>query len=178
MKILFSVLIFLFSCSSSPSRQWYEWVEMGDAEMKNKNYIEAIKYYSKGLEVYPKNQEAFFKRAYAKSYLNDHQGAIEDATQAIKINENLIHETPTNKDIHAVFYFGRAEIKALAEDMDGALQDCNSAIEINPTFGASYLLKAKIQLLNQNTKEGCINLYLALKYKENEAQKYINDYCK
>lgn len=96
-------------------------------------FQDAIKDFTKVIELYPKYNYAFFYRAYAKDHLDDVQGAIQDYTKVIQLD-------PLDQEA----YFNRGMCKVKLEDHQGAIADFTKAIEINPKFeqGQAYLHRA------------------------------------
>ena len=62
---------------------------IGDLNWKNKDYANAVKYYSQAIEVKPGNMSAYYKRAHAKRILMDYDGALEDFNRFIALNPNV-----------------------------------------------------------------------------------------
>ena len=66
-------------------------------------------------------------RGWAKREFGDHEGAIEDFTQAIEL-----------KPEDAYAYNNRADVKRELEDYTGAIADYSQAIELNPAYAIAY----------------------------------------
>ena len=66
-------------------------------------------------------------------FYDDHKGAIENFTEAIKQNP---------KNIYA--FFSRAYSRNMIQDIPGALDDLNIVLEIDPSLGVAYYNRAII----------------------------------
>lgn len=62
----------------------------GNTYYENKNYLEAISFYSKAIELAPKNATYYGNRSAAYLALGKHKDAVEDARMATSIDENYI----------------------------------------------------------------------------------------
>ena len=113
------------------------------------------------------SQDAYFYRAYAKSDLGDHYGAIADLDQAISLKPtaaayiNRGFQKSAIGDVNgAIIDYSKAitidpkdEIpytnlcyeKNEKGDRYGAIADCNKAIEINPSFAGAYYNRGNIK---------------------------------
>ncbi len=86
-----------------------------------KNLNKAIYYYSKAIELDPKNDSFYYYRASVKVELKDYRGAVEDFSKAIKIEPN-----------NSSYYTESAANKFELEDYRGAIEDYSKAIELDP----------------------------------------------
>jgi tetratricopeptide (TPR) repeat protein len=105
----------------------FELFEEGFNAAENGNYYDAIKYYSKFIELYPNDAEPYNNRGIAKGKLEDYLGSIQDFNKAIEINLN-----------DARVYINRGIAKSSLEDYGGAIQDYTKAIEINSNDAEVY----------------------------------------
>ncbi|MHC5825545.1 MAG: tetratricopeptide repeat protein, partial [Nostoc sp.] len=78
---------------------------------------------------------AYKKRGNARSDLGDFEGAIEDYTQAIKINPNYV-------DV----YYNRGNARSDLGDFEGAIEDYTQAIKINSNYADAYYNRGNIRL--------------------------------
>jgi len=84
--------------------------------------------------------EDYFKSGNDKFELKDYRGAINDHTQAIKLNSNV-----------AGPYFNRGIAKYAIKDYNGAITDFNKGLEISP-IADGYYNRGSIKIdLNDNT---------------------------
>ena len=78
--------ISLSSISSVNAQDGFFFFIRGDQKYEAEDYKGAIKDYSKGLEIYPNNGNAYLQRGNAKEELKDYEGAIKDYEKAIQLN--------------------------------------------------------------------------------------------
>ncbi len=67
------------------------YIFIGDVYWKEKNYAQAVKYYTNAIDADPGNMSAYYKRAHAKRVLMDYDGALDDFNIFITLNPNLGH---------------------------------------------------------------------------------------
>ena len=90
---------------------------------------------------------ALFNSASAKFYKQDIQGAIDDFSQAIKLNPNNI-----------MLYLNRGYVKQFVCDYGGAMADYNKALEINPNFAFAYNNRGVLKV-SMNDTNGALEDY-------------------
>lgn len=69
----------------------------------------------------------FFKQGLSKLAANDYRGAIEDLTEATRLNPNF-----------ADAYAFRCEARTQLLDLIGAIADCNQALQLDPDSALAY----------------------------------------
>lgn len=106
-----------------------EYKNKGNESFKNKNYKEAIEYYTKAINVGPKHHTYFCNRSICHISLNDFKKGLEDAEECIKLDKNF-----------AKGYFRKGQaLKGLSrfEDAKKALQ---KGLELEPNTQMKELL--------------------------------------
>lgn len=88
---------------------------------------QAIKRYTRAIELNPRNAIAFNNRGAAFAYQENIEAAIQDFTQAITMDTQL-----------AVAYKNRGHALTLKGEMDAAIQDFIEAINLNPLDAGTY----------------------------------------
>ena len=88
---------------------------------------EFIKLYTAGLTLYPKMVEGYIKRGNAYSYIGEHDKAIADYSETIKLKTN-----------YAKAYYKRGNVYRNKVDFDKAVADYTKAIELNPDYAEVY----------------------------------------
>jgi tetratricopeptide (TPR) repeat protein len=132
--IVCSVTLFL-SCNNK------SYFNEGLENYKSGNYEKAVEFFSKEIEVNPKNENAYYERGNSKFALNDFYGALKDIDEAIKINE------------HPAFFNNRSVINSKLGDYQNAIQDAAKAIELKDDYLEAYINRASaFTMLNENTK--------------------------
>jgi len=87
MRILFSISIFLLSCSIN-TKTWKEYYNSGLKKHKNRDYYGAITDYTKSIELNSNFVYAYWFRGVAKEIMNDRKGACKD----YKISAGMGHK--------------------------------------------------------------------------------------
>ena len=127
-----------------------------------KRYKEAAAAINKAIELSPR--AAFYNnRGIVRSELGDKPGAIDDYTQAIKINPN-----------YADAYYNRGITRNELGDKQGAIDDYTLAIKFNPNLAQAYYGRGIVR--NElGDKQGAIDDFnLAIKFNPNYALAYNN----
>ncbi|MFN9615001.1 MAG: tetratricopeptide repeat protein, partial [Dolichospermum sp.] len=127
-----------------------------------KRYKEAAAAINKAIELSPR--AAFYlNRGNVRYQLGDKQGAIDDYTQAIKINPNL-----------AQAYYNRGIVRDDLGDKPGAIDDYNLAIKFNPNLAQAYNNRGNVRY-DLGDNQGAIDDYnLVIKIDPNDAHAYYN----
>lgn len=97
----------------------------GNTAFKAKNYQRAVELYSQGLEIDPTNKDTNSKllqnRAQARLALKDYDKAIEDCTEALRLDPGYVKAQKI-----------RAKAYGAAGNWDEAVKDYKSVAEVNP----------------------------------------------
>ena len=109
-------------------------LDMGDVKRIQKEYQAAITYYTKAIEIEPKNALGYKKRAEVKQFTENFKGAVADLTTAIELNPN----NPDSYELRGLF-------KEELREFEGAILDYKKAIELEHDT-------KKIDLYNFNIK--------------------------
>ncbi len=122
-----------------------------------------IRLVNESLKIQSNNDKAYFIRAYAKSYLDDHQGTIKDYNQALNID-------PQNANA----FVNRGFSKEKLGDNKGAISDYKSALRVNQYSSEAYYNIGIIKLKTGNYDDAISNFNVALRINNNNANYYIN----
>jgi tetratricopeptide (TPR) repeat protein/S1-C subfamily serine protease len=127
-----------------------------------KRYREAEVAINKAIELSPR-AVFYINRGNVRNELGDKQGAIDDYTQAIKINPN-----------DALAYYNRGIVRNELGDKQGAIDDYTLAIKFNPNYAQAYYNRGNVRK-DLGDKQGAIDDYTqAIKINPNFAQAYGN----
>ncbi|MFW5804146.1 MAG: tetratricopeptide repeat protein [bacterium] len=156
--------------------------------MDEKNYEEAISYFSQAIRLEPNKEEAFYERAFAYYLARDYENALLDYDNGIRldrnpsgfiysmrgtINSNLGNNHEAISDFtnslniekeHSI-YFSRGNAKFKIEDKYGAIADFDNAID---------LLRNPIEFIASDYYNNRGNAKLEIK----EFRSALNDYNK
>lgn len=106
---------------------------------------------------------AFAARAYKRSQQKDWKGAIDDYSQAIKIDS-------TNKD----YYYNRGIVKENINDWNGALYDYIKAISLQEDFVKAWVNHGKVLMKLNRADEAIEDYTVAITYHPDYAIAYYN----
>ena len=105
----------------------------GYVAFNNKNYKEAINYFSEAIKLDPNSPETYYNRANAKVNLDDknlYKSAVEDYSWAIKLNDEF-----------AAAYYNRGLINRSLGNPEDSIKDFDKAIELNYNLEESYYVR-------------------------------------
>lgn len=100
---------------------------------ENGNYLDAINYYTKFINLFPDKTVGYYNRGIAYGNLKEYDKAISDFNRAIEIN-------PEDADA----YFKRGNVYKNLLDYSKAISDFNKAIEINPKDDNAYFQRGNV----------------------------------
>jgi tetratricopeptide (TPR) repeat protein len=160
------------SYSKNETFKDFEWISKGLKAYESGNNSDAIKYFSKFIELQPSYFEAYYNRGTVKLKMADYRGAIEDFSKAVEIN-------PYDEDV----YYNRGIAKENLEDFSGAIKDLTLTIDINPYYWSAYyirgLCKHKLdnyyEAILDYTKAININPYFEAYYNRGLAKRKLED---
>ena len=104
----------------------------GVEKQSKKDYLGAIKDYTKSIEIEPEGIESHYYRGYLKEILKDYKGAIKDYTKTIEIYEKYGQEATSD------IYLNRGNSKYYLKDYLGAIVDYTKSIESDARNGQEY----------------------------------------
>jgi tetratricopeptide (TPR) repeat protein len=105
----------------------HNYLEKGNEASKEKDYEDAVFYFSKYLERNSEYHDAYFNRGYANFKLKKYKPAIDDFTKALELKKDNF-ET----------YFYRANCYYIIREYEKSLVDYNLAINISPQYAECY----------------------------------------
>lgn len=105
--------------------------ERGVANIKSREWKEAITNFTEAISGNPKDAVAYEYRGAAYLFTSNFDNAINDFTQAIQLD-------PTN---HEVFWY-RASAYRAQREFDKAVHDLNESLRLNPTNALAYKCRA------------------------------------
>ena len=160
-------VIFLFTMQIALSQSGEKYFNIASQKSDSGDFIGAIEFYTKCIEIEPSLLEAYHNRALAKTNLKDYEGAIIDHDKCISIDS-------TNAD----FFYGRARAKYFLRDYKGCIIDNSIVIKLNPSFGLAYLKRGLVNVFIGNKVDGCKDLIKAKELNAKNAKEIMNEYCK
>ena len=135
----------------------------GNKEAMSGNYKEAIRHYSKAIEINPQSATAFSNRGNAKVKLGNQKEAMQDFDNAIETSPQF-----------AEAYFNRGTEQLKLGNQKEAIQDFDKAIEINPQFVEAFSNRGTAKEKLSNHKEAIQNYDQAIAINPQFAEAYHN----
>lgn len=125
--LLCSVNLSLFARGSNSAADYYN---QGTARQGGQDYGNAVRYYSKAIEINPKYAEAYVGRGSCLVMMGHLREGLSDLDRAAKLK-------PSMADADALYYW-RGNAKLGLKDYQGALKDLNRALQLKPDLAAAY----------------------------------------
>ncbi|AXR62620.1 tetratricopeptide repeat protein [Leptospira mayottensis] len=173
---IFFLTITLFSVCSFEQKKTKELVfisetdlnsfQEGNSKFKNGDYLEAIEFYSRDLDVNPDNPTSLNNRGLAKSKSGNETGAISDYNRAIEKRED-----------YAIAFNNRGCAKMKVSDYRGAIEDLSLAIRLKPTYANALNNRAVVNWTVQEQQSACEDWKKAANLGHNEARKSFVKFC-
>jgi tetratricopeptide (TPR) repeat protein len=132
----------------------------------------AIEDYTKYIEMFQGNPDAYNDRGLCKHALKDTIGAYKDFTMAIKVGEQT-----ASPNLH-LYYINRGVVEAQMKKFENALHDYTKAIEISPTYAQGLFNLGNLQIYLGKKTEGCETLKKAASLGNAQAVTDLEKYCK
>ena len=135
-------------------------IDKGFSNLQSENYQESISDFTKAIEINPSNSYSFETRAYSRAKIGDFKGAINDLSEAIRLN-------PTSYP-----YMLRGYYKTEIGDVEGAASDYKKVFSIG---NKKEILSAINYLSYSYISNGIYQEILPLINKGKEISKYIKE---
>jgi tetratricopeptide (TPR) repeat protein len=110
-------------CGPSAETQAYDLLISGMAKVDKGAYGEAIRDFTRSIELKPDLSSAYYNRGVAYGKKGDHDRAIQDYTKAIELEPDFAEP-----------YNNRGTVYARNSEYDRAIQDYTKAIELKPDY--------------------------------------------
>ncbi|TAL68948.1 MAG: tetratricopeptide repeat protein [Bacteroidetes bacterium] len=151
LKIILLFVIFLISANCLFS-QVETWLQKGQSAIIKKKYDEAIKNYSKAIQLDSSRTDAYYNRGLAYLYLEKYPDAIEDFSNVIKRDSSKT-DAYNNRGL-AYGFIGK---------VNEAINDFNYAIKLDSSFSMAYFNRgnAFMSLNNDNAALNDFNKSIA-----------------
>jgi tetratricopeptide (TPR) repeat protein len=155
-RLLLASAAFIIFCGCAHTAA--EWSNIGLAAYKAGNYDDAIKDYSKAIELDPKYSIAFFNRGHALSKIENYEQAIVDYTKAIELDTKF-----------TVAYNNRGYSYRKMGNYQQAIKDFNKAIELNPDYVISYYNRGVAYRILENYNQAIVEFSKAIELNQQYA---------
>ena len=138
-----------------------EWFERGYKLLKGNN-TDAVKAFSKAIELDPQYAEAYFGRGAAYEFLGNYKQAVQNFTKTIELNPQA----------HVAFARGLAYYKL--HNYQQAIQDYNKAIELDPRDAMAYSERGRAHFSLHNYQQVIQDSNKAIELDPQYADAYVN----
>ena len=171
--LLFLIVLLILESSGQSAESF---LKIGNQKYNSNELEDAIKNYSRAIDIKPNFFEAYIKRADAKVVLLKMEEAIEDYNIVLKLSPNGYPEVYYKKALVLGLYSGNNET---------ILQLCNYAIKLNPKYTEAHYLRGTTKCY-LNDFQGAISdftetiqmnpSYLDTYLKRGEVKSRLKDY--
>ena len=134
----------------------------GQTYLEAENYVEAVKYFSKAIKSKP-IAEYFYARGGALDLSGDYNGALEDYSEAIRLNPN-----------EASYYFDRGNVYNAQKDYPRAINDFAAAIRLDPNDSRYRNHRGNMYRLLENYDNAIVDYTDAIRLNPSEPRYYNN----
>lgn len=138
-----------------------EWFERGYELAISSNYTDAVKAFSKAIELNPQDAMAYYNRGFAYVSLGNDQQAIKDYSKAIELNLE-----------YAEVYLGRGVAYVSFGNYQQAIKDCSKAIELNPQLAEPYHIRGLVYVGLGNNQQAIKDFSKAIELEPQFAKVY------
>jgi tetratricopeptide (TPR) repeat protein len=148
--ILLFASLFLINCSTTTDdekRESSDFFLRGNAKWKEKEYHEAIKWYSEAVEKRPDFSDAYYNRGLVYQILEKNEEALADFSKAFALDDKF-----------APALFKKAEMLQTLQRYDEAVPAVNELVKSFPDSAANWTLKGDI-LLQKEDLSGSLSSY-------------------
>jgi len=129
---VFGLIALLGLARSVGAQSAQEWLDKGIEQLEREEYAAALLSLSRALQKDSLTLwQAYTKRGYARLHLQDTLGAMQDYTQAIRLQRN-----------HPDAYFYRAMLHLALKDYPRSIADFSAVIFLNPKLPAAFYYRA------------------------------------
>lgn len=137
-----------------------------DAEVRLKNYREAVADYTKAIQLKAGNADAYYNRGMAQIQLEQYKKAVADFTAAVRLRPD---------DAGALY--GRGVARVMLFDYKTAITDFNKALVVDEKMADAYEYRGIAYASLDKSDEACQDLAQAVNLNPNAA-KSQRQYCK
>ena len=165
MKKTLSILAILCSLAAFGQTS-QDHLKNGIVKHRQLDYSGAIKDYSKAIKEDKENVDAYFNRGICELAVKEYKAALKDFDKTIEIDPKYVKA-----------YYSRATVFVSQEKYAEALPDLDKTVELDATLPNALTLRGQIRAQNGNKKGACEDFSLAKKNGDNQAEKYLSQFC-
>lgn len=139
-----------------------DFIEKADKLNNEKEYSQAIDYYSKALKLDSENQLTFYNRGRCHEENGNKQEALKDYTQSIGLNGK-----------HFNSYYWRASVNYDLNNYQDASNDWQKALQLNPQNDSILYWIAKSQFNLEQLEKAFVNINQYIRNKQDDKEAYV-----
>lgn len=145
-----------------------DYFNRGKIFYNNADYVEAEEYFTKTIEMEPKNINALLQRGFTRNLLKNFEGALNDFSEVIKLNPE-----------HQYAYISRGSALNKLGEYNKAIADFNKALELDPDDQEAYNNRGFAKKMSGDKKGACEDWNKSKKLGNSEAKIILkNNHCK
>ncbi|NTV98466.1 MAG: tetratricopeptide repeat protein [Chlorobiaceae bacterium] len=166
-RIAATALMVLFSGSFAIAGPADDYFSEGLQKHQQRNLTEAVRLYSKAIDINPSFTMAYQMRGVAEQQLKQYPQAINDFTMVIASADPLFK---------VVGYYNRGVLKNMTGDYAGAIPDFTQAIEIDRRMAAAYFHRGIAKSKTGDLAGKLLDFREAAKMGDTTAEKWLDTY--
>lgn len=166
-RITAALLIMLVSGSMALAGPADDYFSDGLQKHQQRDFIEAVRLYSKAIDANPAFTMAYQMRAVAEQQLKQYPQAINDFTMVIASSEPLFR---------VVGYYNRGVLKNMTGDYAGAIPDFTQAIEIDHRMAAAFFHRGIAKSKTGDLVGKLLDFREAARLGDATAEKWLDTY--
>ena len=144
-----------------------ELIDMAYKYQDNKNYAEAIKYFSKLIELDNQDFYAYYNRGWNKAKMKKYKMAMEDFEKAIEFNPNF-----------SMAYINKGVMNYYLGQYSDSISDYEKAIKLDNKNLSIFYNRALSKIAQgDNSKSICSDLEISKSINYFEISNLLNEYC-
>jgi len=159
--VTFFLCIFLIGCTGD------DYYNLGIYEAKQGNHEKAVHYFTMAIEKNPKDNNAYFNRAYSQQLLGGKESkVIADYSKSLKLN-------PDDNEA----YMNRGIVFMEIGKIDQAISDYKKSIELVSDYSSAYLNLGNAYMMKKDLDSACLNWKKSLELGNEKVFNLIQSNC-
>ncbi len=143
-----------------------EYLKSGIDKYNQQNFKGAIKDYSNAIKLDKGYVEAYYNRGICELALQGYKSAMSDFNKTLELDPKFVKA-----------YYSRASVYVSQAKYIESLPDLDKTIELEPAFPNALTLRGQIRAQTGDKNGACIDFNEAKKLGDNQAEKYISQFC-
>ena len=165
------ILIILLSSTFINAQNNYD---KGNKFLNDDDYLSALIEFTAGIIVNPYDWKLYQARAYTHKVMVNYDAALNDVNKALELNPKHLNVGSLNT--RADIYLKKGEYQKAIKDYDYLINYFPNYFETK--IGKFHLDRGKCLLYSNNKNEACLDFIESRKRRLNDAQHFIDKFCK